>query len=241
MPHLLNPHRFGGGLAAFTSLLSSHGAIWAGLMQDPSGSTLTALIGSNGSYVGTPTLGASGPSAVLPSAAQFNGSSQRATAPVNFSSYNQVTFTFWLWWDTFADNDAMCLAAPVPYYGTGVRGLIVNPNATGVSSRFQAAMSEPTSVFRDRVCTRHSTGAWHHWGIRFNRAGSTVSWLLDGATPSGDVANLSGSMTSTFTGTSLSIMSYGAGYYGAGRMAGLAVFPSLLSDAQIQAQRSASM
>ena len=212
-------------------------------MQEGSGSTLAALVGTAGTYTGSPTLSNAGPVPSLSKCATFNGSSQTATAAVSLSAYSSITLTFWLWWDTFANNDKMALACPAPYSGSGIRGFVINPNSSSSTSRFEAAMSEPTGSFRNRVFTRPTTGAWHHYGVRLvrNGAASFASFIVDGAVPPGDAAGAStANMTSTFTGTVLNIMSYGGSYYGAGRMAGLALFPTALTDARIIAQRNAA-
>lgn len=204
-------------------------------LQESSGTTMVAQVGSNGSYANGPTLAAAGPSAAkLPNAVSFDGSNDSASASVNLSSYADITVTFWLWWNSYATGDKQAMEHSANYNSN--TGFVVNPDWSGGGGKMAVGMSNASGGGnRNLTFTQPSAAAWHHFGIKFSRTNNTISVLIDGAAASNTGYPVASTITGNFGNTSLFLASRnGASAFGACRLSHVAIFGSLLSDAQIQ-------
>ena len=93
-----------GAASAYATLIegASYDTVGYWPMNDASGSTMAAAVGTNGTYVGTPTLGGHGgvPGESPNTCATFNGTSQAADAAINLSAYETITACCWLYLTT---------------------------------------------------------------------------------------------------------------------------------------------
>lgn len=197
-------------------------------MQETSGLTMTALAGSDGTYsaLRTPDLGVAGPSSKIPNAVDFDRTNdETASAPLDLSSYAEVSISCWLWIDTYNNSDNMALELGNP---NTQKGLSFNPNFNG--GTFSGIMSEGGSGFRGYGFTRPSTGAWHHYVCRMSRSAGTVTFVVDGVVASVTLQD-SLTMTGNFINSTLYFMSRnGSTLYCDGKLTQVAVFAGLLSD-----------
>lgn len=199
-------------------------------------STMKAVVGNDGTYSSV-TFGA-GPVPSLASAPVFNGSSSYGAVSVDLSALSTITISVWLWWDTYGTGDKLALE-----------------HTTNANSRnaFQVDPDDPTAVFvfgitgggsgyRQGSIVRPSAGAWHHYGVIMRRDGSLATVYVDGVAVSVSNRYSSGTVVSgNFTNSTLYLMSRaGLSLFGAGRMSGLAIFPSALTAANIKALATAA-
>lgn len=213
----------------------TYGAVVAALspiaywpMQETSGTTMTAVTGTNGTYNGPVLTAGVGPVASLPNAPIFDGVNDYASAALNLSAYSTVSVAFWLWWDSYGTGDDLALEHTA--------------NANNADA-FQIDPDDPYSVFvigqtgtsggyRQGQITRPSAAAWHHYRFVFRRDGNLPKCTVDGVVQTVGNRFSRGTVSGTFTNSTLYVMSRaGASLFGDGRMVGLAVFPGEVSDA----------
>jgi hypothetical protein len=164
----------------------------------------------------------------------FDGSTQAAQISLPLSGVSDLTMSMWLWWDNYAPTPVgIAFEWPSPYDTGAATGVTFLPNANESTYNFAEASS---SQYRGVKASPYPTsGAWHHFGIRYSAAAQTVTVLVDGAAPFTITGGLTGTVASTFAGGVLNLMSRGGtSFFGAGRMAGLAIFDRLLSDAELR-------
>jgi len=212
----------------------TYGAVVAALspiaywpMQETSGTTMTAVTGTNGTYNGPVLTAGVGPVASLPNAPIFDGVNDYASAALNLSAYSTVSVAFWLWWDSYGTGDDLALEHTA--------------NANNANA-FQIDPDDPNSVFvigqtgtsggyRQGQITRPSAAAWHHYRFVLRRDGNLPKCTVDGVVQTVGNRFSQGTVSGTFTNSTLYVMSRaGASLFGDGRMVGLAVFPGEVSD-----------
>lgn len=213
----------------------TYGAVVAALspiaywpMQETSGTTMTAVTGTNGTYNGPVLTAGVGPVASLPNAPIFDGVNDYASAALDLSAYSTVSVAFWLWWDSYGTGDDLALEHTA--------------NANYVNA-FQIDPDDPYNVFvigqtgtsvgyRHGQITRPSAAAWHHYRFVLRRDGNLPKCTVDGVVQTVGNRFSYGTVSGTFTNSTLYVMSRaGASLFGDGRMVGLAVFPGEVSDA----------
>lgn len=210
-------------------------ALW--LMQEASGTTLSATTGSSGTISGSGmTYHAAGPGKLaLPYALQFSGTGSHAYAAHNFGTARKLSVCFWLWWDSYTNNDNM--AMEYTNNSNAASAFVIDPNESS-SGKFRAWHTSSTgSGYRGTGITRPSAAAWHHYAFTFDRDDASSALLyVDGAVQSG-TAFTSGTWTPTdLANSTLYFMSRGASSLrGAGRMCGVSLHTSILSATRIAA------
>jgi len=214
-------------------------ALW--LMQEASGTTMTATVGTAGAYSASGiTYQAAGPGkAALPAAAQFSGTGSGASALVNLSTLapRLLTVCWWMYWNAFANNDAVAFEF-TGNAGLGGTGFYIDPNSGWpLSGRFAASIiaGSPT-LTRGEGFTRPSAAAWHHYAVTFDRNTPAVGLYIDSVAQTSGASNAPGWTASDFANSSLFFMCRNlSNLRGAGRMAGVSLHPSILSAARIAA------
>lgn len=159
----------------------------------------------------------------------FNGSSDNASVALDLSGTALLTVSFWLWWDTFADNDDLAMEFEI---GTTAGSFIVNPNDSATGD-VVVSVGGNTPDYNQVRFTRPSGAAWHHWCIGMDRghASQEVRFItIDGVSQSlSQTSLLTGNHTDNFANGTLYVMSRsGSSLFGAGRMAELAIWQVLL-------------
>lgn len=214
-------------------------ALW--LMQEASGTTMTATVGTAGAYSASGiTYQAAGPGkAALPAAAQFSGTGSGASALVNLSTLapRLLTVCWWMYWNAFANNDAIALEFTANS-GSGGTGFYIDPNSGyPLSGRFAASIiAGSPSLTRGEGFTRPSAAAWHHYAVTFDRNTPAVGLYIDSVAQTSGASNAPGWTANDFPLNSLFFMCRNlSNLRGAGRMAGVSLHPSILSAARIAA------
>lgn len=212
-------------------------ALWP--MQDGHGAAVAKDVSGNGrdlTLIGAPTMTAPGPSPGL-RAIGFNGINQAASRALDLSTFQAVTLTALVWWDTFANDDDL-LAEFTPNYGGVTGGFIIDPNSSSpTSGTWQAALRGDVAGFSSAETTRPDARRWQQWTTVFDKSapgGSEVLLYRDGRALSFATAGGAVNNTNTFANSTLFLMSRaGTSLFGAGRLAYTGVYPVALSPAQI--------
>lgn len=214
-------------------------ALW--LMQEASGTTMTATVGPAGAYSASGiTYQAAGPGkAALPAAAQFSGTGSGASAAVNLSSLapRLLTVCWWMYWNAFANNDALALEFTANA-GLGTnRGFYIDPNSGAPLNGTMALLNgDGAGFYRAEGFARPSAAAWHHYAATFDRNTPDVGLYIDGIAITPSPVLTPGWTASDFANASLYFMCRNlSNLRGAGRMAGVSLHPSILSAARIAA------
>jgi len=99
---------------------------------------------------------------------------------------NIVTVSFWMYWDSFANDDDLAMELSANY-NTNFPGLLIDPNASApVSGRFNAGISATGPTYRTESITRPSAAVWHHYSIVFDNstAAGDIKFYVDGVSTS---------------------------------------------------------
>jgi hypothetical protein len=155
-------------------------------------------------------------------ALQGSGAAARASVAVDLKSSNAVSFSFWLNWDAFANDDDMALEFTANAVSN--RGFYVNPNSGApASGTFAVASGNAGSTYNLAGFTRPAAAEWHHYAFSCTRnlGAGVIAWsgYLDGKPISlssyGTVANLDGA----FGSSTLYLLSRaGTSLYGLGKI-----------------------
>jgi hypothetical protein len=167
----------------------------------------------------------------------FNGSSDSAHVALDLSNTNIITISFWLYWNAFANNDALAMEYS-SNFNTNPGGFLVDPNNSSPSpGTFTVGISgggETVAVF-----TRPSAAVWHQYVLTINHALAGSS-----AIPNIYVDGVAQSLTypfalsapQNFGNFTLNFMSRATtSLFGAGRMADFALWQGVLLT-QLEAQ-----
>lgn len=191
-------------------------------MDENTGTNLTCSVSTNTGWLfeATWTTGTGN----SPYALQFDGSNDyfRSAGNVVYGT-NIITVAFWLYWDSFANNDDLALessATFVSYLNT----FNIDPNA---SAGNWSTGIRGTSGFRAETVTRPSAAAWHHYLFVLDNTTTAgdVRTFIDGVEQSETVGTNTKSGTSNFAANTLFGMSRnGTTLFGAGRMTALKIY-----------------
>jgi hypothetical protein len=160
----------------------------------------------------------------------FDGTNDSLTATVDLSAVNKLTVAFWLYWDAYANDNDVCMEHTADE-GAVAGGWAFFPNHS--SGVWLIGMSG--DVGNDvATFTRPSAAAWHQFTILLDRSAASheiVDVYVDGTavslTYSADFNN-----TTNFVNSTLNFMSRNnTTFFGAGRMAEVALWPGIILDA----------
>jgi hypothetical protein len=154
------------------------------------------------------------------------------SAAVNLSAFSQASISFWLWWDSFA-NDYDVAIEYTTDAGSTNGGFAIIPNDGGANQ--WGVYCRGTTGYTMQYITRPSAAAWHHFVVNLDPntsgAGAVSAVYLDGVSQSLTLFNGS-SVTGNFANSTLYFMSRGgASLFGAGRIAEVAIYGGLLLTA----------
>lgn len=229
---LLTPR---GGPPTWLDEVQADSPIGLWLLQETSGTTLTATTGNNGSYSASDiTYAAAGPGKLaIPKAAQFGGTSSSASIPVNMSGIGRLaTVCFWLYWDAFGSGSKFAVEFTASL-DANVGSFAVLPDSTVGGSTF-CGLIRGTAGYYGKFATKPSAAAWHHVAMTMDRTTPGVTLYIDGSAVGSTFSTGGGG--DNFANSTLYLMSRaGSAFRGAGRMAGLSIHPSILSAARIAA------
>jgi hypothetical protein len=162
-------------------------------------------------------------------ALSFDGVNDALSAAVDLSSTDKATIAFWLWKDSFANDDDLAFEYTPTFNNNN--GFLVDPNSSGGSFELDIS-TVPGPLYNGGTFTRPSTGAWHHYVIGFDRTtGSSlgVTLYVDGVSTS-VTQNLSATMTGNYANSSLYFMSRAASsLFSAGRLDEVRLYTRILT------------
>lgn len=224
----------GGGGASYESTVLADSPLGFWMLDEASGSTAAdqGSAASDGTYVNSPTLQATGPSAAIPYAVTLNGTNQRVTVPgtADYPKNAAGTVEIWAKWSTT---------------GTTKTVLTLRDDGSGFSSEEALLILNRTSAgqitFRrnaaDRIVAGSglNDGAWHHIAATWDPSGDASELFVDGVS----IGTGTAGSNATSTDRKLYIGSNNSSQYVPGAIAGVAVFGSVLSSTRIAAHHSA--
>lgn len=143
----------------------------------------------------------------------------------------KATFTFWLWWDAFADDDDLAMEL-----GTGntAGGFVVDPNSGGIGVFETWTPGSPCS--NNVRIARPSAQSWHHYSMVIDRSLTTNEFqyvYVDGVNVTlTRVSNCD--LTGNFANLDMYLMSRnGNSLFGAGKLDEVSIWNRTLSSAEI--------
>lgn len=95
-----------------------------------------------------------------------NGSAAVASIPLNLSAYNKLTLSFWMYWDSFSNDDKLAMELTTDT-NWNVGGFLIDPNAS--SGKFVAYSLLEAGHGCGTEVIRPSDGVWHHYVITMDR------------------------------------------------------------------------
>jgi len=161
----------------------------------------------------------------------FNGTSSdylQSASTIDLSATAIISVAFWLWWDTFA-NDNLIAFETSASYSVNSGAFIILPNASTGNFGFWC---NSAGTSREWHITRPSAGAWHHYVFVYDITSnpSVAHAYVDGAADSAVVDTAAGA-GGFFGNYTLNVMSRNAAsLFGAGRLSDIAIYTSALSQ-----------
>jgi Concanavalin A-like lectin/glucanases superfamily len=210
---------------SLASTVLADGAVGLWELAEPSGTTTTDQAGiSNGTYSGTVTLGAVGlPGGGGATAAQQTATSGKSVVPVVAGNTLIDTFTLELW----------VLSAGNPAASRGLLGsgpsTILRVNTDGTFKLTKAAVQD---IYQSTTPIPVDS-AFHH--VVATKSGAAVHLYRDAVDVSGTITNTA---MATNAGSNINLMGNGTDNALVGTFAFMAVYPLVLSPAQVSAHFS---
>lgn len=159
----------------------------------------------------------------------------QSSSTLNLSSYNKLSLSFWLYWDSFANNDNEALELGASGVLT-VGGFSINPNdaSNNGGGKFGFGPQAGSGGYQYATFTRPSAAVWHHYLFTMDITGTSgLVAYVDNVSQSLTYA-LNSTPTGNFGNLTLNFMSRnGSSLFGSGRMAEVALWPGIIlpSDA----------
>ncbi|HSS42857.1 MAG TPA: N,N-dimethylformamidase beta subunit family domain-containing protein [Solirubrobacterales bacterium] len=205
-------------------------------LGETSGTTFADSVGgANATTKGGPTLGVPGGIAADPDlAARFDGVDDTAQAPLDLSGLNTITVEFWLYVDSYTNDDAMTLEHTANF-NQNKGGFLIDPNAPQAGGKFGIGIGTPDTR-NDAYFERPSAGQWHHYAIVLDStapAETEITPYVDGKAVAYTKA-AKGTGSGSFANSTLNFMSRaGSGYFERGALDDVAIYDRALTAAQI--------
>lgn len=227
---LINPYRFGNN--AYYNAVIADGPIWYARMDDPSGTSCVDVISANnGTYVGSPTLGATGRIAGN-SAVEFDGTTQNVTIPDSVWPTGAAARSFELW---CFPNTTQNSASHFILFGHGGTGLltyfVATIDLTGTNELYFYSNGRDYYTANNQI-TRN---AWNHVVVTYNggaiQTAGNLKMYINGADKS-----LTGSGASTGnlnTSNTAAAITNAASAGLTGRIDEVAVYDYVLTSTQV--------
>lgn len=241
LPILGDPTAVGSGPSTrYSSAILADSPLLYFRLGDTSGTTVVDSSGNghNGTYHGSPTLGAAGALAGdINTAVTFDGVNDYIDCALNLSAYQKLSVEFWLKVAAFANDDHVLTEFTANFTADSPgHGFVISPNNNGITSGASGTFSsgERTSAggYVARDFARPSAGTFHHVVMTFDRAaGGQLHAYVDGSIAGTDSNDATGG---NFANDTLYVMSRaGSSLFLAGTLDEFAIYPVVLSSTQI--------
>jgi YD repeat-containing protein len=205
-------------------------------MGEQSGPTFADSVGgTNATALGGPTFGVPGGVAADPDlAAHFDGLDDAARASVDLSGLSKITVEFWLYIDSYTNDDALALEQ-TDNFNQNKGGFIIDPNAPQAGGSFGIGIGGPDT--RNNVFfTRPSAGQWHHYAIVLDSTAAPeqqITPYVDGQ-PVSYTKTASGTGSGAFANSTLNFMSRaGQSLFERGALDELAIYNRALTATEV--------
>jgi PKD repeat protein len=205
-------------------------------LGETSGTTFADSAGTApATTAGGPTLGVPSGIASDPNlAARFDGADDTAHAAVDLSGLSTITVEFWLYADSYTNDDAMTLEQTANF-NQNKGGFLIDPNAPQSGGKFGVGIGTPDTR-NDVYFERPSAGQWHHYAFVLDAtapAETQITPYVDGK-PVAYTKAAKGTGSGAFANATLNFMSRaGAAYFERGALDDVAIYNRALSAAQI--------
>jgi|SRR3990172_2333230 len=158
-------------------------------------------------------------------ARSFNGTSDWISAPCNLAGDRDITCSMWLWWDSFTDNDDLCLEHTADT--NSFPGFYANPNAsTAGGGIFTLTFANITGLHIESFA-RPSAATWHHYLFIWSRPATCLAYV-DGVSQSMTVQQDTGNDVDFSNDTLYFMNRGGTTLFGAGRQAEVAIWRDVI-------------
>jgi len=169
-------------------------------------------------------------------APQYNGTSHFAqtAAAIDLTDTTVLTLAFWLYWDSFSNNDDLVLESSANF-NSNQHGLIINADASDQGGAGYAGINASGAALNSVTYPRPTAAAWHHWAFVLDRgagAQQVRALYIDG-----QPVTLTQVATTTTSGTFGSftwnfMCRNGASLFADGRMGDFLMYKRLLGQAE---------
>lgn len=166
-------------------------------------------------------------------ALSFDGVDDTATTPVDLSGTNKITISCALYWNAYANDDDMAFQV----MGTDAAGgAYFDPNAALGDIACQMQNDAVNYKIQRWARTDMTAAAWHRIAVLMDRSVPSIALYVDNVLATPTTNSAGGSITATNFGNGTFYMMHRPGtLFGAGRMAEVAIYKSLLSTDEIAA------
>lgn len=96
-----------------------------------------------------------------------SGASARASIPIDLSAHRILSLSFWMYWDTFANDDLLAMEFTANTNSNN-GGFHIDPNNSGVAGTFQCVTGDSAASSASSFA-RPSGAAWHHYAFVWDR------------------------------------------------------------------------
>ena len=156
-----------------------------------------------------------------------------ASVALDLSKYGQITVAFWLYWDTYANDDALAMEFG-PNTNSNSGNFYLDPNS-GVVGGSWAVVMNAASTISQNTFPRPTAGAWHRIAVTLNIANPGFTFNVDSISVASNQGALS-TGTTAFANTTLYVFSRAnTGLFGTGNLQDFTIYNGILSDAEIAA------
>ena len=198
--------------------------------SDASGNGVTLSLFNAPTWIGQAGCRASG-------CLGFDGRADYASATVDLSGTSVITVAFWLYWNQFAEDDALIMELGSQPFGfnSSITGFMIDPNSSQGVRKFEVGLKGDVG-YNQIMFDRPTAAAWHHYAFIFDKsapADSVITPYIDGAPVA--YTKLTNSLnTNGFDKNSLFLMSrLGSGLFASGKLADVRIYKRSLTASEV--------
>lgn len=165
-----------------------------------------------------------------------SGSASRASVPLDLSKYSAITIAFWLYWDSYANDDALAMEHGATYAMNN--GIIIDPNCSSPAAfMFGTGGNAGESGSNLATFPRPSAGAWHRITLvidRLSAVGAPGMAYVDGVLQTMSPFPGATATTGNFGADTLHLLSRNENaLFGVGNLQDITIYRGVLSSGEI--------